>query len=139
MHSFGYKQQEIADALHISQQLLPEWYDWNTTRTYCLQYGADLPIIRNQAENNAIKKLAIFNEWDHFFLGLMNVNLDGNWVWIQDGSLANYTNWVPSQPDINNVIAGYYSTDEIECCSAGQWYSFALDDMIPGLCAMHAF
>jgi len=83
---------------------------WMEARSECQAFGADLAIIRSQADNELLTSLVGAYE---AFLGGNDEATEGTFVWI-DGSALTYTNWrdnpEPALDEPNNG-AGAYEED----------------------------
>ncbi|XP_073730768.1 uncharacterized protein [Misgurnus anguillicaudatus] len=69
--------------------------NWNDSRRYCRDRGADLIIINNKEEQDFIEK----NDGDDkIWIGLTDSDEKGNWKWV-DGSTLNSSFWKSGEPN----------------------------------------
>ena len=73
---------------------------WTNAKAVCNAKGAQLVKIEAADENDFIKKEFFANEGD-FWIGLTDVETEGDWRWSDGCKLTGYTNWKAGQP--NNI------------------------------------
>jgi uncharacterized protein YegL len=86
-----------------------------TAQANCLAKGADLVSITNAAENEFLKMLAADLKLGSFFIGLTDVETEGEFFWL-DGTVKEFTKWSPGEPN----DAGH-NEDCTEMYSNGNW------------------
>uniref|UniRef100_A0A3Q0T7B0 C-type lectin domain-containing protein n=1 Tax=Amphilophus citrinellus TaxID=61819 RepID=A0A3Q0T7B0_AMPCI len=65
---------------------------WDDAQSYCRKYHTDLASVRNQFENEKLRKMMV----DSFtWIGLYR----NSWKW-SDGSAYSFTSWAPSNPSL---------------------------------------
>lgn len=69
---------------------------YTKARSFCAKKGGHIVDIQSEEENTFVSQLSsrVF-AW----IGLTDVETEGQWKWDRTGSLATYTNWRPGQPD----------------------------------------
>ncbi|XP_042588435.1 C-type lectin domain family 4 member E-like isoform X2 [Cyprinus carpio] len=70
--------------------------NWNESRKYCTERGADLIIINNREEQNFVEKMLYGKT--QFWIGLTDSDEEGSWKWV-DGSNMTSGFWESGQPD----------------------------------------
>ncbi|XP_038045343.1 perlucin-like protein [Patiria miniata] len=80
-----------------------EW--WLYADHVCRAEGAWLATIRNEADSVWVNNFFITNRRHHcedwYWIGANDLVREGLWRWAEDGSVLNYFNWRPGEP--NNV------------------------------------
>ncbi|XP_056322520.1 C-type lectin domain family 10 member A-like [Danio aesculapii] len=69
-----------------------ETKSWSESRQYCRDRGADLIIINNIEEQNAVESMTM--EQSTFWIGLTYRNEVGRWKWVDDSELYSFS-WQP--------------------------------------------
>ncbi|XP_065146259.1 uncharacterized protein [Paramisgurnus dabryanus] len=67
--------------------------NWNESRRYCRERGADLIIINNKEEQDITK----ISGRENFWIGLTDSDKEGRWKWV-DGSTLTTSFWAPGDP-----------------------------------------
>jgi hypothetical protein len=84
-----------------------QWRSWDAARVWCKQYGYDLAIINDAAENawllTAVPQFMLpdggaVGQW---WIGITNQSDITQWVDVQ-GAAVSFLNWAPGQPDNGN-------------------------------------
>ncbi|XP_071950820.1 uncharacterized protein [Antedon mediterranea] len=68
---------------------------WQTARSRCKSYGADLAVIKYSSENYFIGNLIQLNSW----IGLTDVKTEGKFVWVHNGESSTYLNFNKGEPN----------------------------------------
>ncbi|VDI15447.1 Hypothetical predicted protein [Mytilus galloprovincialis] len=68
---------------------------WQDAVTKCKEYGGHLSKVENELEDLWL----ISQITDSVWIGLNDIENDGQWRWISDSSGPNYTNWLPAEPN----------------------------------------
>ncbi|XP_051540886.1 C-type lectin domain family 4 member M-like isoform X3 [Myxocyprinus asiaticus] len=70
-----------------------EMMNWNESRRYCRERGADLLIINNTKEQDFVREITKDNIW----IGLTDSDKEGTWKWV-DGSTLTAGDWRNGEP-----------------------------------------
>ncbi|XP_073672210.1 C-type mannose receptor 2-like [Paramisgurnus dabryanus] len=97
--------------------------NWNESRRYCRERGADLIIINNKEEQDFVKKISITAR---FWIGLTDIEVEGRWKWV-DGSTLTTGFWVTPQPD------GKRNENCVLSTSSG-WFDYQCSDSMKWIC-----
>ncbi|XP_003199282.2 uncharacterized protein [Danio rerio] len=76
-----------------------ESVDWITAEINCQSLGTNLASIQNKVENDFL--LSLVPDSTRCWIGGHDGEQEGQWLWT-DGSVYNYTNWCPGEPNNNN-------------------------------------
>ncbi|XP_065146855.1 C-type lectin domain family 4 member M-like isoform X2 [Paramisgurnus dabryanus] len=99
-----------------------EMKNWNESRRYCRERGADLIIINNKEEQDFIKKT--MSSPVRFWIGLTDIEVEGRWKWV-DGSTLTTRFWVTPQPDgkrnANCVLSTSSGWFDYQCSYSTKW------------------
>uniref|UniRef100_A0A914P072 C-type lectin domain-containing protein n=1 Tax=Panagrolaimus davidi TaxID=227884 RepID=A0A914P072_9BILA len=112
MHNLIINNDINGDAKEISENFTPITGTWSEVANYCSKVGNGLVTIHSKYENDIVTEVAspalppnemnITIAW--VFIGLNRFN-DGKYYW-NDGSVLNYTNWNPFQPNSDAPFVG---------------------------------
>jgi hypothetical protein len=84
----------------------------NNIFQFCNYYGGKLVEIMSAEESKEIhlllENIELVSDYLDYWIGLNDKNIEGEFVWISTGKIANYTNW-----DVNEPI-GFTYTEEID-------------------------
>ncbi|KAL7846160.1 hypothetical protein AOLI_G00243520 [Acnodon oligacanthus] len=97
--------------------------NWSDSQSYCREHYTYLASVRNQAENEQIKKAAKGNA---VLIGLFRVS----WKW-SDQSYSTFRYWEHNQPDNH---AGKESCAEIVMSDEGHWNDDKCEEKLPFIC-----
>ncbi|XP_071950177.1 low affinity immunoglobulin epsilon Fc receptor-like [Antedon mediterranea] len=107
---------------------------WTSGRERCQSFGGDLVEIGSEEENDwldgILEYLAIKKAW----IGLVDVDSNDEFEWLS-GRISNYTNWAPSQPDLDNNedcgILNNFSSGSWHDASCAYWQFPAICEQLP--------
>ncbi|XP_026106783.1 CD209 antigen-like protein C [Carassius auratus] len=92
-------QKKFADGWRCHQSSLyffsSETKNWDESRRYCRERGADLIIINNREEQDFVKNIC---GSEHFWIGLTDIEVEGRWKWV-DGSTLTSGFWASGEPN----------------------------------------
>ncbi|XP_052425114.1 CD209 antigen-like protein C [Carassius gibelio] len=123
-------QKKCADGWRCHQSSLyfisSEKKNWDESRRYCRERGADLIIINNREEQDFVK--IITGSFGHFWIGLTDVEVEGRWKWV-DGSTLTSGFWAPGEPN------SFLGTDE-DCATTLSigWVDSPCDNSVKWIC-----
>lgn len=125
--------ESISYGTSIYQLCYKDQITWDSAQTYCMSLGGDLATITTQEEQEAV-----FSYIDKFdidkdvWIGITDVNEEGNWSsWIT-GESVNYENWGSGEPD-NGGEQDYGAICPVERkgigynIAPGQWDDLSMD------------
>lgn len=75
--------------------------DWDTAKENCREAGGKLVKIESEDENQFIKT-EYLNAGGRYWIGLSDLDHNGQWEWTDGTGLTGYTNWSIGQPKNNN-------------------------------------
>ena len=90
--------------------------DWQTAKRFCEQNGGHLVTIASNSENSAIKTNSTGLSRARYWIGLTDIQDEGNWKWIT-GESKSFTNWESGEPN-NSFGAEDYAEFIV---SSGKW------------------
>ena len=91
--------------------------DWQTAKKICEKKGGFLATIYDESENAVIANLIKNGTKNEYWIGLADLEDEGNWRWI-DGNYAAYTNWLLGDPNNEFSIEEYTAISK----DSGKWY-----------------
>ncbi|OQV11956.1 C-type mannose receptor 2 [Hypsibius exemplaris] len=118
-HDYCYR---ISHSSSGSSGAVPVLIGFEYAKSTCTSFGGSLVSIRNEHDQKCIGKYiesATSNLWLGLFEASGNVNGNLTWTWL-DGSVANYENWNPGEPN-NMQVAGLYREACTEILPNGFW------------------
>ncbi|XP_038046005.1 perlucin-like protein [Patiria miniata] len=122
---FGYTQREGGNCYKLFGQ---NRHNWLTADHICTSEGGWLTTLRNEADSVWVNSFFHENRrhfcTDWYWIGANDFVREGVYEWVQDGSVLQYFNWLPGEP--NHHIG--YNEDVVEVNSANrQWNDNILD------------
>ena len=75
--------------------------DWNTAKENCREVGGELVKIESEAENQFIKT-EYLSARGRYWIGLSDLDYNGQWEWTDGTGLTDYAKWNSGQPKNNN-------------------------------------
>ncbi|KAL0984710.1 hypothetical protein UPYG_G00145700 [Umbra pygmaea] len=87
--------------------------DWMSSKDSCTSMGSHLTILHSKEQHDALEKEArrIGGFEYHFWIGLSDLEKEGDWRWVDNTALTNtYWNELSSQPD-NHQSGGLHGED----------------------------
>ncbi|XP_062568464.1 perlucin-like isoform X2 [Saccostrea cucullata] len=74
--------------------------DWMVAMSFCNTLQAKLVEIESVAEDEFIRMHLIDNKLTgSYWIGLSDIQAEGEWVWTTSQKTPTYSNWYPGQPD----------------------------------------
>ncbi|XP_052425228.1 CD209 antigen-like protein C [Carassius gibelio] len=100
--------------------------NWDESRRYCRERGADLIIINNREEQDFVKNIS---GSDHFWIGLTDVEEEGRWKWV-DGSNINITSgfWKFGEPN------SHQGNEDCADTHSSGWFDTKCDSSVKWIC-----
>ena len=71
---------------------------WDAAEKYCEYVGGHLAVITSREENDAVWAFVSANNCETVFMGLSDLETDGEWKWV-NGEPFVFSNWYVNQPD----------------------------------------
>ena len=87
--------------------------DWNTAKENCREVGGELVKIESEEENQFIKT-EYLSARGRYWIGLSDLDYNGQWEWTDGTGLTGYAKWSSGQPKNNNdqqcitILKGQY-------------------------------
>ena len=86
--------------------------DWNTAKENCREVGGELVKIESEEENQFIKT-EYLSPWGRYWIGLSDLDSNGQWEWTDGTGLTGYAKWSSGQPKNNDqqcitILKGMY-------------------------------
>ena len=111
-----------------------EYKTWSDAHAYCIGvYGTSLATIRSSTENDIVVSIgyASFGTQTLFWIGLNDIDDDGNYEWIDGTGDAStiYTKWDSGQPDTSGS-----SKNCVEMLSSQNWNNNVCSLTRPFIC-----
>ncbi|MFN3196914.1 MAG: lectin-like protein [Bradymonadia bacterium] len=101
---------------------------WEDARTLCQNYGGDLVVLDTAAESDSLGSLV---SGTNFWIGLTDINDEGNFVWVDGSDTSSFDAWRSGEPnDANN------REDCAELRSDGEWNDLPCDNTRAYICAL---
>uniref|UniRef100_A0A4W5KC03 C-type lectin domain containing 1 n=1 Tax=Hucho hucho TaxID=62062 RepID=A0A4W5KC03_9TELE len=115
--------------------------DWPSSRDSCTSLGSHLTILHSKEQHDALEKEARrIGGFDyHFWIGLSDIEKEGDWRWVDNTTLTNkYWNEYSSEPD-NHQSGGSHGEDCATLDSHSQtWFDVPCDHIYKRICQMDA-
>ncbi|XP_062568473.1 perlucin-like [Saccostrea cucullata] len=74
--------------------------DWAEAMLFCKSLKANLVEIETESENEYLRQhLLGIGSKGNFWIGLNDILVEGEWVWMSTQQTPSYTDWAPGQPD----------------------------------------
>ena len=100
---------------------------WEAARLACLDLGADLVVVEDRAEDDAVAALAGgVDAW----IGLSDSASEGDFEWV-DGTTPGFTRWYPGEP---NDYAGAEDCVGVNFGQTGAWNDWGCETALPFVC-----
>ncbi|GFO41918.1 macrophage mannose receptor 1 [Plakobranchus ocellatus] len=90
---------------------------WADARTVCQQDGGDLVTIRD-ANMNQFVEAQRKSKGGSYWIGLHDLNKEGDFGWLDETQAATFLKWGPGQP--NDMKSGQYTQGQ-DCVEIGYW------------------
>lgn len=117
----------------ITYEFCFEPRNWADARDHCISRGGDLASIHSDEVQAAVKDAAFDLLYANWWIGLNDIDEEGSWAW-SDGSVFNYENWNPNEPnDSNGEDCGHLST-----WGDGGWNDLQCGNSYPQICQLPA-
>jgi hypothetical protein len=101
---------------------------WEKAREICGYFGADLVILEDAVENDAVSRYQYGVVGSAAWIGLTDVDSEGNFVWV-DGS-SGFTSWYSGEP--NN--SGGEDCAATNFGAIAQWNDYPCSYLLPFIC-----
>ncbi|XP_067887813.1 collectin-12 isoform X2 [Heterodontus francisci] len=103
--------------------------EFEEANNLCKNMSADMIIINNREEQQWVRKQ--MNGIHYFWIGLSDIEEQNVWKWV-DGTIAEYTNWRPGQPD--NWQHEAFTEDCAGLANSALWNDFFCTDLNGFIC-----
>ncbi len=118
----------------VAYEMCFEPRSWQDSRDYCVSLGGDLASIHSELVQIALKDAAFDVLFEHWWIGLNDIDVEGEFVW-SDGSSLDYSSWNDGEPnDSNGEDCAHIST-----WGDGGWNDIPCDHAYPQVCQLPAF
>ncbi|XP_056141808.1 CD209 antigen-like protein E isoform X2 [Lampris incognitus] len=132
------------DWLHIGDKCYhfsDDKLDWLKSRDSCTEMGSHLTILHAMEQHDAIEKEARrIGGFDyHFWIGLSDIEKEGDWRWVDNTTLKNkYWDEWSSEPN-NHLSGGAHGEDCAVLNSHSKtWFDVPCDNIYKRVCQMDA-
>ncbi|XP_038850077.1 CD209 antigen-like protein C isoform X2 [Salvelinus namaycush] len=132
------------DWIHVDEKCYSfsnDKMDWPSSRDSCTSLGSHLTILHSKEQHDALEKEARrIGGFDyHFWIGLSDIEKEGDWRWVDNTTLTNkYWNEYSSEPD-NHQSGGSHGEDCATLDSHSQtWFDVPCDHIYKRICQMDA-
>ncbi|NP_001117051.1 C type lectin receptor A [Salmo salar] len=132
------------DWIHVDEKCYSfsnDKMDWPSSRDSCTSLGSHLTILHSKEQHDALEKEARrIGGFDyHFWIGLSDIEKEGDWRWVDNTTLTNkYWNEHSSEPD-NHQSGGSHGED---CATLDShsltWFDVPCDNIYKRICQMDA-
>lgn len=116
-------------------RLVLESLDWAGARQRCLADGADLVIINDASENQAVNELRKAGEFGSIWIGATDDDNEGDWRWVDQSRVKDgFEAWEGGEPNDGGFFGSSEDCAELRDSEGDHWNDTACDDTRPAVC-----